>query len=127
MIPKWVFSAGVRMSMTDYSFFTFHADYSQQGPNTEIIGGMLYSYKLDDPADPKYIFHAGAFVRWKDAIIPVVKIEFKPVAIAVSYDVNISQLKTASSGRGGMELSLSYQTYFDRKNSTKEAVLCPRF
>ncbi len=127
MIPKWVFSAGIRMSMTDYSFITFHADYSQQGSSTETIGGMLYSYKLDDPSDPKYIFHAGALVRWKDAIIPIVKMEYKPVAIALSYDVNISQLKTASSGRGGLELSVSYQTYFDRQNSTKEAVLCPRF
>ena len=127
MIPKWVFSAGLRMSMTDYSFITFHADYSTQGTSTETIGGMLYSYKLDDPVDPKYIFHAGAFIRWKDAIIPVVKMEYKPIAIALSYDVNISQLKIASSGRGGLELSLSYQTYFDRQNSTKEAVLCPRF
>ena len=127
MIPKWVASAGVRMSMTDYSFITFHADYSIQGTSTETIGGMLYSYKLDDPSDPTYIFHAGAFVRWKDAIIPVVKMEFKPMAIALSYDVNISQLKTASNGRGGLELSLSYQTYFDRHNSTKDAVLCPRF
>ena len=127
MIPKWVASAGIKMSMTDYSFITFHADYSQQGTSTETIAGMLYSYKLDDPSDAKYIFHAGAFVRWKDAVIPVLKMEFKPIALALSYDVNISQLKVASSGRGGLELSLSYQAYFDRYNSTKDAVLCPRF
>ncbi len=127
MIPKMVFSAGVRMGVTDYSFVTFHGDYSKQGASTETIGGMLYSYKLDDPVDPMYIFHAGAFIRWKDAIIPVVKMEYKPMAIAVSYDVNVSELKTASQGRGGFELSISYQQYFNRNNSTKEAVLCPRF
>jgi hypothetical protein len=49
------------------------------------------------------------------------------MAISVSYDVNVSQLKTASQGRGGFELSISYQKYFDRDNSTKAAVLCPRF
>lgn len=127
MIPKWVYSAGVRMNMTDYSFVTFQADYSQQGTSTEVIGGMLYSYKLDDPGEPKYILHGGALIRWKDALIPMLKMEIKPIAIAVSYDVNISQLKTASSGRGGMELSLTYQAFFDRQNSTKNAVLCPRF
>lgn len=127
MIPKWVFSAGLRMGVTDYSFITFQGDYSKQGPSTETIGGVLYSYKLDDPIDPKYIFHAGAFLRWKDAIIPVAKMEYKPFAIAVSYDVNVSQLKTASSGRGGFELSISYQTYFDRYNSSKDKTRCPRF
>jgi type IX secretion system PorP/SprF family membrane protein len=33
MIPKWVFSAGVRWGVTDYSYVTFHGDYSQQGPS----------------------------------------------------------------------------------------------
>lgn len=127
MIPKWVFSAGLRMGVTDYSFITFQGDYSKQGASTETIGGVLYSYKLDDPIDPKYIFHAGAFLRWKDAIIPVAKMEYKPFTIAVSYDVNVSQLKTASSGRGGFELSISYQTYFDRYNSSKDKTRCPRF
>lgn len=127
MIPKWVYSAGIRMNMTDYSFVTFHADYATQGASTETIAGLIYSYKLDDPAAPKYVLHAGSLIRWKDAIIPIVKIEYKPVAIALSYDVNISQLKIASTGRGGLELSVSYQAYFDRNNSTKDAVLCPRF
>lgn len=127
MLPKIVFSAGVRMGVSDYSFVTFQGDYSKQGGSTEAIGGMLYSYKLDDIADPKYIFHAGAFIRWKDAVIPVVKMEYKPMAFALSYDVNVSQLKTASQGRGGFELSITYQTYFDRNNSTKNAVRCTRF
>jgi len=127
LLPKWVYSAGLKMGVTDYSYITFHADYSQQGTSTEKIGGVIYSYKLDDPVDPKYIFHAGAFLRWKDAVIPVAKLEFKPFAIAVSYDANLSQLKTASQGRGGFELSVSYQTYFDRDNTTKDAVRCPRF
>lgn len=127
MVPKMVVSAGVRMGVTDFSFITFYTDYAKQGTNTETIGGMLYSYKLDDPADPRYIFHAGAFIRWKDALIPVLKMEYKPMAIAVSYDANVSQLKTASQGRGGFELSISYQAYFDRDNSTKNAVRCTRF
>ena len=44
MLPKIVFSAGVRMGVTDYSFVTFQGDYSKQGGSTETIGGMLYSY-----------------------------------------------------------------------------------
>ncbi len=127
MTPKWVVSTGIRMSMNDYSYFTLHADYSQQGTYTEKIAGALFSWKLDDMDDPRYILHAGAFLRWKDALIPVMKLEFKPLAVAVSYDANISQLTTASGGRGGFEISLTYQKYVNKSNSSSEAVRCPRF
>jgi type IX secretion system PorP/SprF family membrane protein len=127
MIPKWVFSAGVRMGVTDNAYITFNGDYSKQGTSTETIGGVIYSYKIDDPIDPKYIFSAGAFLRWKDAAIPVAKMEFKPFTVSVSYDANVSQLKTASNGRGGMEISISYQKYLNRDNTSKDAIRCPRF
>ncbi len=127
LVPKVVFSAGLKMSVTDYSYITFHSDYAKQGGSTEIIGGMIYSMKLDDPAEPHYIISGGAFIRWKDAFIPVLKVDVKPMTFALSYDVNVSQLKTASYGRGGFELSLSYQKYLDRNNSSREVVRCPRF
>ncbi len=88
---------------------------------------MLYSVKLDDASEPQYIISGGAFLRWKDAIIPVVKFDVKPIAFALSYDVNVSQLKTVSESRGGFELSLSYVKFFDRNNTSREAVRCPRF
>jgi hypothetical protein len=59
-------------------------------------------------------------------MIPVVKIDVKPLAFGLSYDVNVSSLKTASQGRGGFELSLSYLKFIDH-NSSREAVRCPRF
>jgi type IX secretion system PorP/SprF family membrane protein len=127
MIPKWVGSFGLRMNMNESSYFTFYGDYSKQGTYTETLAGALYSWKLDDFEDPRYILHGGAILRWKDAIIPVAKLEFKPLAISVSYDANISQLKSASNGRGGFELALTYQKYLDRNNSSTEAVRCPKF
>ncbi len=127
MIPKWVASGGLRMNMNDYAFFTLMGDYSKQGTYTEILGGALYSWKLDDAEEPKYILHAGAFLRWKDALIPVVKLEFKPMAVSVSYDANISQLKAASRGRGGFEVALSYQAWLNRTSPAAEAVRCPVF
>lgn len=128
MTPKWVGSAGLRMSVNESSFFTLQADYSKQGTYTETIAGVLYSWRLDnDSDDPRYIVHAGAFLRWKDALVPVVKLEFKPMAVAVSYDANISQLTTASKGRGGFEISLTYQKYVNKENSSSESVRCPRF
>lgn len=127
MTPKWVGSAGVRMNVNEYSFLTIQADYSVQGVYKEMIGGALISWKLDDMENPKYILHAGAFLRWKDALIPVTKLEFKPLSISVSYDANISQLTPASGGHGGFEMALTYQKYIDRNNSSSAAIRCPRF
>ena len=127
MIPKWVGSLGVRMNINEYSFFTIMGDYSKQGSFSETLAGAMYSWKLDDIDDPRYIIHGGAFLRWKDALIPVVKLEFKPMTLSVSYDANISQLKTASNGRGGFELALSYQKYLSHNNSGTESVRCPKF
>ncbi len=127
LIPKIVLSGGLRMSVNDYTYTTYYVDYSKQGTSSEIIGGMLYSLKLDDPVDPHYVISGGGFLRWKDAFIPVIKIEVVPVTFAVSYDVNLSPLKAASQSRGGFELSISYQKFLDRNNSSREAVRCPRF
>ena len=126
--PKYVFSAGVRLNVDDYSYFIIQADQSVQGPFNETIGGALYSYKLGyDLEKPDYVVSAGAFLRWKDALIPVIKIEKAPISLAISYDVNVSQLKTASQGRGGFELSIAYVGFIDRYNSSKYKTLCPKF
>ncbi|MES2850597.1 MAG: PorP/SprF family type IX secretion system membrane protein [Bacteroidota bacterium] len=127
LTPKWVYSAGARTSTSEFSYVTFHADYSTQGAFTEAIGGAIYTYKLDDDVEPRYLIHGGAFVRLKDAIIPMAKIEMKPLAISISYDANVSKLSSATSGRGGFELGISYQKFIDRNNSSKTALRCPRF
>ncbi len=126
--PKWVYSGGIKFALDDVSFFTVHSDHSIQGPSQETIFGALYSRNIgQDYDDPDYTLHFGASFRWQDAIIPVAKLDYHPFSIALSYDVNISQLKTASQGRGGIELSVTYLSFFDRDNSSKNATKCPRF
>ncbi len=125
--PKLVFSAGVKYNVDDHHFFTIQADHSLQGNFNETIGGALYSFKLGDVEQPLYTLHAGAFLRWKDAFIPVIKLDYNPFSVAISYDVNISQLRTVSQSRGGFELSVSWMGFLDRDNSGRDKVLCPRF
>ena len=126
--PKYVFSVGMKLHIDDYTFFTLQADQSLQGPFNETIGGALYSWKLGgDPDAPDYVLHTGAFLRWKDALIPVIKVDMQSLAVAISYDVNVSQLKTASQSRGGFELSIAYIGFLERSNSSKDRILCPKF
>jgi type IX secretion system PorP/SprF family membrane protein len=125
--PKWVYSAGVRFNVNDQAFFNIQADYSKQGTASEVIGGAMYGYKIGDTEEPDYTLYAGFFVRMKDAVIPAIKIDYNPFSVGLSYDVNVSQLKTASQGRGGFELSVTYIGFLDRDNSSKFKVMCPRF
>jgi len=126
--PKYVFSGGVKLNLDDYSYFTIEADHSIQGSAIETIGGVMYSYKLgDEPVNPQYTLNLGAYIRIGDALIPVLKMDMYPLSVAISYDVNISELKTVSYGQGGFELSVSYIGFLERMNSSKYKVLCPHF
>ncbi|GAO41308.1 PorP/SprF family type IX secretion system membrane protein [Flavihumibacter petaseus] len=125
--PKWVVSGGVKFDLNDESFFNLQADYSKQGSASEVIGGAMYGYKFGDPETPDYVLQLGAFIRAKDALIPALKIDYNPFSLGFSYDVNVSQLKTASQGRGGFELSVTYIGFLDRESSSKFKIHCPRF
>ncbi|UAY50635.1 PorP/SprF family type IX secretion system membrane protein [Ferruginibacter albus] len=124
--PKWVYSAGIRLSTTADSYLTFQGDYSTQGLGNELIAGLSLTKKLDDIDNPKYLIEGGAYWRLQDAIIPVVKLSALPLSVSVSYDINISGLPQASDTKGAFEMGLTYQKYFDH-NSSKDAVRCPRF
>ncbi len=123
--PKMVFSGGLKLSVSEYAYMTMLADHSIQGGFNETVAGLMYGLKLGNDVDnPAYTIHAGGFLRWNDAIIPVLKLDYSPFSFAISYDANISKLKPSSYGRGGFEISLSYLGF---RKSKGEYLLCPRF
>jgi hypothetical protein len=125
LAPKWVFSGGLRLGVSEYAYLTIQADHSRQGGASETVAGAMYGLKLgDDPSNPMYTLHAGAFLRWNDALIPAIKLDYNHISLAFSYDVNISTLKPTSYGHGGFEASISW--YGFRKNRG-DYLLCPRF
>ena len=126
--PKWDFSADVKFSVNEQTFVAVHTDHLRQGDYQETVGGFMAGLKVGPYTDePDYVISGGAFLRWNDAVIPTFKLDYKPFAFALSYDVNISQLKTTSYGRGGFELSLTYIGFLNRDNSSLRALHCPRF
>ena len=127
--PKWVASAGFRFGVTDFSYITILGDYSMQEKYRETIAGALFGLKIGPEVNnPRYVLHGGLFVRWEDAIIPVIKMDYSGFSFAFSYDVNTSKLRPASLGQGGFELSVSYTGLLNRASrSTLNSTLCPRF
>ncbi|TCZ68297.1 PorP/SprF family type IX secretion system membrane protein [Flaviaesturariibacter aridisoli] len=127
--PKYVLSGALKLGMAENTNLIVHSDVVVQDKSQYLIGGLLYNMKFGpDMEMPDLVFSAGTFLRWNDALIPTIKAEFKGLAFGLSYDVNISKLKSSSLGRGGFELSLTYVGF--RKNvdnSSLNAMHCPRF
>src|SRR5215467_5102852 len=118
LFPKWVFSGGIRFGVSDYAYVTLQADHSMQGAYRETVAGGMYGLKIGgDHDNPDYTIHAGTFLRWNDAIIPVIKLDYTPFSVSLSYDVNISKLKPSSYGRGGYEISISYIGFRENNSS----------
>jgi type IX secretion system PorP/SprF family membrane protein len=127
---KWAFNAGVTAPTSDYNRLVLFADYTKQGGSNQFCGGALYGTDLVQQynTDEKIAFYVGAFYRWKDAIIPIVKLDYYNVAVGLSYDVNVSTLKTASQLRGGFELSLSYRGKLNMRGPmASEKMRCVKF
>ncbi|MBL0327900.1 MAG: PorP/SprF family type IX secretion system membrane protein [Bacteroidetes bacterium] len=84
-----------------------------QGATKEITPGLTFQYILQEGS--KYTknkkpaaFSIGGYYRVQDAFIAVAKFEYANYSIGLSYDVNLSKLKTVSKARGGFEISLRF-------------------
>ena len=127
--PKWVVNAGLSTPAGDMNKLIVYADYFMQGGNRQIQGGLLLSHELvpGDKETDKVTISGGVFYRLKDALVPVIKLDYHQFGVGITYDVNISKLKTASQFRGAYELTLSYKAFRNNYNSSADKVRCPAF
>ncbi len=123
---KWVLNAGINAAMTEINRLIVFADLYIQGGNKQLFGGAMYETVLSEYYDnaDKFAFSVGGFYRWNDAFIPVVKLEMYKWTLGLSYDANVSKLKTASNFRGGFELTATYKSAFTRRAYESDKVRC---
>ena len=95
------------------SFFIPSLVFYRQGKTTEFTGGALIRYRINE--ESRYTgfikessISLGLHYRHLDAMIPSVILDISGFSVGISYDINISRLTEASSGRGGIEISLKY-------------------
>ncbi|MET0634429.1 MAG: PorP/SprF family type IX secretion system membrane protein [Chitinophagaceae bacterium] len=126
--PKLVVSADLKMDVNETGTVTIYSDFIRQGPYSQAIGGVFYGLKFGALTDdPDYMLHGGLFLRWGDALIPTVKLDYKPFSVSVSYDINMSKLSPTSNGMGGFELAATYSGFLNKLNTSFEMLKCPRF
>ncbi len=122
---KFVVNAGIYAPTNIDNHFTIYADYFMQGPYRQAQGGFLFSHDLygDGDENKTTSITGGIFYRWDDALIPVLKLDVNKLGIGLSYDINTSNLKSASQYRGGFELTLSFKDLLSLRHPDQTA--CP--
>ncbi|HAN37795.1 MAG TPA: hypothetical protein DCQ29_02745 [Chitinophagaceae bacterium] len=122
--PRTTFHAGGYFPLGQMTTLHFSGLYSSQAKATEaMLGGALQFFATDPEEEKPVSFYAGSWVRFNDAIIPYIGMEFSDFRLGVTYDVNNSTLRTASERRGGIELSLIYV----HRPPESRGLPCPKF
>ncbi len=97
-----------------------------QGGHHEINAGLLFKYVMQEASHytgrkKPAAFVLGGYYRFGDAAVIATGYEFSNYRIGISYDVNLSDLNTASKSKGGLEVSLRFMTPdpFGKSSSSK--------
>ena len=125
---KYVVNAGLSTPLNMDDQLIIYADYFMQGGSRQVQAGVLVSHNfISNDETIKRGISGGLIYRWKDAFIPVIKMDYNKISLGISYDINSSKLKSASQLRGGYEVTLSYKSFFQNYNSSADKVKCPMF
>jgi type IX secretion system PorP/SprF family membrane protein len=116
---RYSIHGGIRFQLSARAALIPHAVYLNQGNANEIAAGVVCNLTIQD--DKELIL--GSTYRLNDAIAPNIGLHFNGLTIGFSYDINISQLKTASTSNGGYELSISFT---HQKKTPDTRFICPR-
>lgn len=100
--------------------------FQKQGPSQELILGTFLRYAIGGfTANTKTTLQFGAFYRFSDAIIPVLRVDYQEFSFIFSYDINMSKLSAASRGEGAAEISITYTGNVFSKGANQKPLRCP--
>jgi type IX secretion system PorP/SprF family membrane protein len=124
---RWNVNAGLTKQLDEIYSFQLHANYTLQGNYNEIIGGGLFGWNKKDEGTGaiNFAIYGGVFYRVKDAFIPTLKLRYRDMNFAFSYDANTSKLKAATNLRGGFEICVTKIGWTIDPQSEKARTICP--
>lgn len=115
--------AGGSFPLSDVVAVNVSAIHQIQSKASETVLGGAVALNANGDFDNPTNVYVGSWIRFNDAVIPYVGLEFNGLRIGASYDVNISSLKAATGNRGGSEFSLIYI----KKPAQSKGIPCPKF
>jgi type IX secretion system PorP/SprF family membrane protein len=116
---RYTVQAGVKLKASDFFDITPHVIYIKQQDNEIRAFGVYSEIKVRD--DQGLVL--GGMYRLQDAAVANMGYHVNNYIFGFSYDFNTSPLRSATSGQGGFELSISYVF---RKPVLEPEPVCPR-
>ncbi|MEM1321073.1 MAG: PorP/SprF family type IX secretion system membrane protein [Bacteroidota bacterium] len=103
--------------------------YLEQGPARELQVGALLKMVMGKFSDYHRLsaLYFGSMHRLGDAQVLIARLDYGAVGISFSYDVNFSNLREGSKGRGGTEIALMYKYKLQQPGRRRLPVRCPSF
>jgi type IX secretion system PorP/SprF family membrane protein len=103
---RWQIYANAELPIVEDIYLIPALLFMKQGPYQEFNLGSSFRFDFN-PLGLRSVY-AGLYLRAQDAGIAVFGFDYNHILVQMSYDVNVSGLRTISRGRGGIELSLIY-------------------
>ena len=104
--------------------------FQKQGKSMQGMAGTYLQFIIGEDIFSETAIALGAWARFSrpvaDAFIIGARADIKNVLIGLSYDINVSDLKNASSGRGAFEASAQYIIPANCQKKGK-GLICPKF
>jgi len=97
-----------------------------QGEYYEYLFGSMVKFIINEDEDDFVSVNLGLYMRYNDAGIAMLGMDYKRFSLGISYDINYSDLQTASGLRGGFEFSVIYMFGKNRKKGVRK-MYCPIF
>ncbi len=127
---KYVASAGALVELGNKWNLIPSALFAKQGQSMQGMVGTYVQFIIGDDLFSETAVALGAWGRFSrpvtDAFIVGARADIKNVLIGLTYDINVSDLKNASSGRGAFEASAQYIIPANCQKKSK-GLICPKF
>jgi type IX secretion system PorP/SprF family membrane protein len=123
---------GGQFKLTDNVALLPSLQFQKQAQYNEMLAGTFVSYNLTNQysANQKLILYGGLWYRYKDALIPTLRLDLKNYTFTFNYDVNISKYTKASRANGGPEISIVFKSINKKEEEAdkrREKMGCPFF
>ncbi len=99
--------------------------FAKQLSYQEAVAGAAVRYHFSTEKDNELNAQAGVAMRFGDALLPSIEVQFRNWTAGLSYDQNFSAFEVATNHRGGPEFFLQYILW--KVHPPKEFKACPVF
>ena len=121
LAPRMSVHSGFNFPFAEQNRIYLSALYMNSMITEEFLFGTVFEKSIPN-IEYETSLYTGLYYRPNDAVIPYIGISTTKMQLGLSYDINISSLKTATQSRGGFEISL--QTNLSRDPERNKIPKC---